>query len=460
MGELKVLVLGDGLLGSEIVKQTGWDFISRKKDGFDINNMIELFRYNNNPTVIINCIANTDTYSEDRDSHWKTNYEFVNKLIKYCNDLKIKLVHISTDYLYADSVENASEKDIPMPCKNWYGYTKLLADGLVQLESNNYLICRCTHKPRPFPYDNAWTNQLGNFDYVDVIAGLIIKMVKNDLVGVYNVGTETKSMYELAKQTKDVGKSLAPDYIPKNTSMDIRKLKQNLEKPFFSIAIPAYGYNGKGAEFLIFNLDILKKQTFKNFEVVISDHSIDNTIKDILSLYNESELNIRYIRNEKGRGFISPNLNIAIKGCSGKWIKILFQDDFLYDEESLQVQADELESKPNIKWAMTDFCHSNTGYDFYRYYYPTWNDSIWTGNNTMGCPSGLTLRNEEVILFDETLNWLVDVDYYKKMFDKHGEPFIIKCLTYVNRTHGTGLSSTTPMEVKQKEHKIVNARYA
>ena len=38
MDQLKVLVLGDGLLGSEIVKQTNWDYISRKT-GFDINNL-------------------------------------------------------------------------------------------------------------------------------------------------------------------------------------------------------------------------------------------------------------------------------------------------------------------------------------------------------------------------------------------------------------------------------------
>ena len=36
---MKVLVLGDGLLGSEIVRQTNWDCISRKKDGFDINDI-------------------------------------------------------------------------------------------------------------------------------------------------------------------------------------------------------------------------------------------------------------------------------------------------------------------------------------------------------------------------------------------------------------------------------------
>lgn len=228
MGELKVLVLGDGLLGSEIVKQTGWEYISRKKDNFNIKNVVEIFRMDYEPNVIINCIANTDTYSEDKDSHWDTNYVFVNRLIKYCNAFRIKLVHISTDYLYANSFENASENYVPVHCNNWYGYTKLLADGLVQLESTDYLICRCTHKPKPFPYDKAWTDQTGNFDYVDVISGLIIKMINKDLNGVYNVGTETKTMFELASQTKNVDEAWRPDYVPINTSMNIDKLKKDL----------------------------------------------------------------------------------------------------------------------------------------------------------------------------------------------------------------------------------------
>ena len=55
--------------------------------------------------------------------------------------------------------------------------------------------------------------------------------------------------------------------------------------PFFSIAIPAYGYNGKGVEFLQYNLDILIKQKFKNFEVIIADHSSDDTIKEVFNQY-------------------------------------------------------------------------------------------------------------------------------------------------------------------------------
>ena len=37
MEKLKILVLGDGLLGSEIVKQSNWDCFSRKRTNFDID---------------------------------------------------------------------------------------------------------------------------------------------------------------------------------------------------------------------------------------------------------------------------------------------------------------------------------------------------------------------------------------------------------------------------------------
>jgi hypothetical protein len=52
---MKVLVLGDGLLGSEIVKQTGWDCVSRKKTNFNVDDLESsiISGYN----VILNCIA-------------------------------------------------------------------------------------------------------------------------------------------------------------------------------------------------------------------------------------------------------------------------------------------------------------------------------------------------------------------------------------------------------------------
>ena len=459
MGKLKVLVLGDGILGSEIVKQTNCNYLSRKKDGISIDNFDEWLHKMSNYDVIINCIANTDTYSDNKESHWDINYKFVELLITFCNETGAKLVHISTDYVYTDSISNASEEDVPVHCRNWYGYTKLLSDGLVQLQSENFLLCRCTHKSRPFPYESAWIDQVGNFDYVDKISDLIIKLIDNGSECVYNVGTEIKSMYEMASETRDVGKILTPTHVPKNQTMDLTKLEDSLtEKPFFSIAIPTYGYNGRGVEFLDHSLEIIYKQTFKNYEVIISDHSTDDTIKNVYDKWKD-KLNIKFYSNDKGRGIISPNINNAMKYCNGKWIKVLFQDDFLYDENSLQIQHDFINNNSNIKWFMTKFYHSNTGKDYYRLYQPKWMDNQWTGNNLMGCPSGLTIRNRDLFFFDEGLNWLMDVDYYQRMFIKYGKPHILDVTTAVNRTWGDRLTDTIPQSLKDKEFNMLKEKY-
>ena len=235
---MKVLILGDGLLGKELVKQTNWDYISRTKDGFDLTDkdtfykMTEIFHgvaqampYD----IIINCIANTDTYSDNRKSHWDVNYKGVSDLVDFCNDWKVKLVHISTDYLYSNSDQNASENVVPVHCNNWYGYTKLLGDGHVQLKSNNYLIIRCTHKHNPFPYNEACVDQVGNFDYVDKISNLIIQLINKKCEGIYNVGSSLKTIYDLAKTTnKNVKSILKPSYTPNNISMDLTKLKKEI----------------------------------------------------------------------------------------------------------------------------------------------------------------------------------------------------------------------------------------
>jgi dTDP-4-dehydrorhamnose reductase len=237
----QVLVLGDGQLGSELVKQTGWDYISRKKDGFDISKVSSLnnyvlhhfteigeviLQYN----TIVNCIADTSTYSDDREPHWNINYKFAAELTDYCNDMGIKLIHISTDHVYVNSLPKASEETVPANDRNWYGYTKLVADAYVQLRSNNYLIIRESHKPYPFPWAQAWRNQSTNGDYTPKIASLIIKLIKTNANGVFNVGTEEKTWYDLTKYefgTKPVAK---PAFAPEDITMNIDKLTTWLSK--------------------------------------------------------------------------------------------------------------------------------------------------------------------------------------------------------------------------------------
>jgi dTDP-4-dehydrorhamnose reductase len=236
----RVVILGDGLLGSTLYQLTGWDQISRKKDGFDITKPDKFFGYffdifdgmaaTPKYDTIVNCIANTKTYSKDKEEHWDVNYKGVVDLTDFCKKWKIKLVHISTDYIYTNSKKNVSENDIPIHGENWYTYTKLLGDAYVQLKSENNLICRGTHKPKPFAFVQAWEDQFGNFDYVNKISEIIIKLVEKKAKGVFNVGTEVKSMYELAIRTAP--NCLAwptPSHVPKDLTMDLTKLKDFLK---------------------------------------------------------------------------------------------------------------------------------------------------------------------------------------------------------------------------------------
>jgi dTDP-4-dehydrorhamnose reductase len=221
---MKVLILGDGLLGSEINKQSQWDIISRK------NNKIEALDFNSWSfkllpyDVIVNCIAYTNSYSKDKENHYKINYEFVSKLVSFCNENNKKLVHISTEFVYAYNISLPTEEDIPQPYNSWYAYTKLLADEYIQLKSNEYLICRELHKPNPFPYEKVWDVQTSG-DTVDKIAKLIIALINKGAKGVYNVGTGGKNLKELAPNSILIP---PPSYIPKDTRMNLDKLNKFL----------------------------------------------------------------------------------------------------------------------------------------------------------------------------------------------------------------------------------------
>ena len=221
------LILGDGLLGSYFIESTGWDYISRSKNKFDFTDITTYQNLLEGFDVIINCIANTNSYDENKNAYWGVNYGGVVDLVDYCNLSGKKIVHVSSDYIYSHSNHFATEEDVPVHCKNWYGYTKLLADGYIELKSNDFLMFRTSFKERNIDYKYAWM-QFGNFDFVDVIGNIMIKLIKKDVSGVYNLGTDTKTLYDLFRQTNKNIKptfELSHESTPSNVSMNLDKMK-------------------------------------------------------------------------------------------------------------------------------------------------------------------------------------------------------------------------------------------
>src|SRR3989344_100130 len=220
-----------------------------------------------------------------------------------------------------------------------------------------------------------------------------------------------------------------------------------------SICIPTYEMHGEAKKMLTRSFNIFKKQTFKNFEVVISDNSEDDVVRNLCSDPSYQSLDIKYIRNP--RKGASINTNKAIKKATGKLVKILHMDDYLANENSLQDIVDNFKGN----WMVTGCGHDVGDGKIIDSHFPTYNKKGYLGKNTMGAPSILTIKNENPLLFDETLIWLNDCDYYKRCHDKFGAPDI---LNKINVIIGIGKHQTTATlsnKIKKDEKKYIKEKY-
>jgi len=225
-----------------------------------------------------------------------------------------------------------------------------------------------------------------------------------------------------------------------------------------SICIPTYEMRGRGIDFLRSNLNALRKQTFKDFNVVISDHSLDGGVAELCREFSGT-LDIVYVKNAVKRGNSSANLNNAMRHASGKFIKIIFQDDFLYDENSLFKVAHALESSGK-QWLLSACTHTKNGTDFFRPFRPRYHDGIHLGPNTISSPSVLAVKNDNPLLFDENLIWYMDLDYYKRCGDRFGHPVILNEITVVNRAGDHQISNTLADEpLREREFAYILKKY-
>lgn len=229
-----------------------------------------------------------------------------------------------------------------------------------------------------------------------------------------------------------------------------------------SIIIPCYEMYGMGCVFLDFLFQSLKNQTFKNFNIIVSDNSLNDDIKNLCQS-NLLELDIIYLDNSKQtKKTSSTNLNYALNFVDKKilYIKFLFQDDFLYDTLSLQYTFDEFELNPDKSWLISSCCHYSDKMGIHNFMEPYFYDKIYLGEpNSISSPSVLTIRNKDVIKFDENLQWLMDVDYYKMLHLKFGDPIILKKTTCVNRLWENKVDNILSTEIKSFEINYVKNKY-
>jgi len=184
-----------------------------------------------------------------------------------------------------------------------------------------------------------------------------------------------------------------------------------------SICIPTYEMYGKGVQYLNELLDSIEMQTFKDYEIIVSDHSKNNDIETTCSLRN----NVKYFRFDKKYGNISANLNNAINQTQGDIIKPMFQDD-KFKEDDLQFDfLNYLFCCTDYKWMIYDSLNFGTKNELFIPNNPLDLYELAQGNNTYGCPSAVAWRNCD-LRFDENLIWLMDCDFYVQLIQKYRSP--------------------------------------
>ena len=206
-----------------------------------------------------------------------------------------------------------------------------------------------------------------------------------------------------------------------------------------SICIPTYEYKGKGVEFLSELFESILKQTFQDFDIVISDHSQDDAI---MNFCRDCDYNfeITYIKNPNGRGYQASNTNCALENAEGRILKLIYQDDiFVHDQalEKIKNSFDETE----CKWLLHGFTHTTNGVETHRDCVPEWTEKMLLGNNLLGSPSCVAFLNGYDMPMDDNLKLLIDTELYHRMRMFYGMPTIISDILIANREHNNRVSS-------------------
>lgn len=181
------------------------------------------------PGVVIHAAAYTDVAraERERDRCWNVNVGGTRNVARAAQQIGARLVLISTDYVFYGDRGNYHEDDTPGPVRNFYALTKLVAEEAARAVPGA-LVIRTSFRPRVWPYETAFDDVFTSQDYVDVIAPLLVDVFDHLAqidVGLLHVGTERKSVFELAARrapaVRRASRSTAPVALPEDVSLDV-----------------------------------------------------------------------------------------------------------------------------------------------------------------------------------------------------------------------------------------------
>ncbi|MFP4466121.1 MAG: dTDP-4-dehydrorhamnose reductase [Candidatus Goldiibacteriota bacterium] len=195
---MKIIMFGGtGLLGGDLMRACAGRHEIKALGSADADirdpEAVTAIVRKNRPDAVINCAAvtNVDDCEKKPDTAFAVNAVGPKNIAITCRDYKVKMIHISTDYVFDGKKGSAyTEFDAPAPV-NIYGRSKLAGEMFVKDILNDYLIIR-----------TAWLFGAGRNHFVDYVVNGI--KTQDEIIAVEDMVSSPTYSFDLAMQIESM----------------------------------------------------------------------------------------------------------------------------------------------------------------------------------------------------------------------------------------------------------------
>lgn len=267
-----ILITGsNGQLGNEMqqaaVRFPDFNYIYTDVAELDIcdKSALDAFVKANNVNVIVNCAAYTavDKAEDDVELCYKINRDAVRNIAEVATENKVKVVHVSTDYVFDGTNYFPYTEDMPVCPATVYGKSKLEGEQALLENCKESVILRTAWLYSSFGNNFVKTmiklgterdslgvifDQVGTPTYAADLADAILQLLRNEtfVPGIYHFSDEgvcswydfTKTIHRMANITCDVKPIEAKDYPARTPRPHFSVLNKGKIKSTYGISIP------------------------------------------------------------------------------------------------------------------------------------------------------------------------------------------------------------------------------
>ena len=354
------LIGNKGMLGSSVEKKlkTSEFNFSTTDLNVDITNIDALVNYaakiftTKDQNWIINCSAYTavDRAEDEPELAEKINSLGVENIANCAKKNNAKLIHISTDYVFAGTNPEAITEDMSPNPVSVYGNTKLKGENAIQKSINSYFIIRTAWLYGLYGFNFVYTmlklmnsrnsisvvnDQFGSPTNAKDLADLIVTIVSKESTdyGTYHYSNEGKinwydfaeKIYEIGKQKKLINSDCnikacsSSEFPTKATRPNYSLLSKEKVKTTFQIPVPQWeeSLSSFFIEFNQTNNRVINwiEHSLYDFDTAVAMNSSGRYLYVLLTSQQSIEKQLKAIYEFKGEKI--PRLHDLLRLASG-----------------------------------------------------------------------------------------------------------------------------------------------